>query len=208
MCWQYPGPPVPPNSLIPAMKLLRSSLAAAVFGAALTASSFAAEPAGYVDFGKFNAAAGREFVEVNLQSGLLKFAAKVAAAEEPEAAELLRSISHVRVNVIGLDDTNRGATVERIEKIRADLEKQGWEKIVTVREGDDKGGDDVAVYMKAKGEEAIEGLVVTVIERRGEAVLVNIVGDIRADQLAKLGEHLDVKPLRKLKMKRKAGETT
>lgn len=188
------------------MKLLRTSFAAAVFGAALTASSFAAEPAGYVDFGRFTAASGREFVEVNLQSGLLKFAAKIAATEEPEAAELLRNISHVRVNVIGLDDTNRGATVERIEKIRADLEKQGWEKIVTVREGEDKGGDDVAIYMKSSGEEAIEGVVVTVIERGGEAVLVNIVGNIRAEQLAKLGEQLDVRPLRKLKLKRKGDE--
>lgn len=190
------------------MNRLRSTFAAALLGAALTVPAFAAEPAGFVDFGKFAAASGREFVEVNLQSGLLKFAAKIAATEEPEAAELLRNISHVRVNVIGLDDTNRSATVERIENIRADLEKQGWEKIVTVREGDEKGGDDVAVYLKANGDEAIAGLVVTVIERRGEAVLVNIVGDIRAEQLAKLGEHLDVKPLRKLKMKRQSGETT
>ncbi|HYC72718.1 MAG TPA: DUF4252 domain-containing protein [Opitutaceae bacterium] len=184
-------------------RLLHSSLAAVAVGAALSASAFAADPAGYVDFGKFSAAAGREFVEVNLQSGLLKFAAKVAATEEPEAAELLRNISHVRVNVIGMDDSNRVSTVERIEKIRADLEKQGWEKIVTVREGDGKGGDDVAVYMKSKGEDAIEGIVVTVIQDRGEAVLVNVVGDIRAEQLAKLGEHLDVHPLRKLKLKRK-----
>ena len=185
-------------------RLLRQTFAVAALGAALTASTFAADNGGFVDFGKFTAASGREFVEVNLQSGLLKFAAKIAANEEPEAAELLRNITHVRVNVIGMDETNRENTVSRVEKIRADLESRGWEKIVTVREGADKGGDDVAVYMKARGEDAIEGIVVTVIADKGEAVLVNVVGNIQADQLAKLGEQLDVHPLRKLKLKRAA----
>lgn len=180
--------------------LLCSSFAAAAF-AVLTVSSAAAD-GGYVDFGRFEPAAGREFVEVNVRSGLLKFAARIAAIEEPEAAELLRNISHVRVNVIGLDDTNRAGTVERIARIRADLEAGGWEKIVTVREGTDQGGEDIAVYMKAKGDDAIEGVVVTVIGGKGEAVLVNVVGDIRADQLAKLGETLDLQPLRKLRVQR------
>lgn len=181
-------------------RLLRQSLAAAAFGAALSLNALAADDGGFVDFGKFTAASGREFVEVNLQSGLLKFAAKIAATEEPEAAELLRNITHVRVNVVGMDDSNRDGTVERVEMIRADLEKRGWEKIVTVREGGDKAGDDVAIYMKSKGEDAIEGIVVTVIDKKGEAVLVNIVGNIRADQIAKLADQLDIKPLRKIKL--------
>jgi hypothetical protein len=187
---------------------LRFFVTAAALSAALVVPSLNAEESALVDFGKFASAPDREFVEINLRAGLLKFAAKIVAIEEPEAAELIRNIRHVRVNVVGLDDSNRRSTIERVEAIRADLEKRGWEKIVTVREGQDQGGDDIAIYMKTRGDEAIDGIVVTVVEKRGEAVLVNIVGDIRAEQIAKLGEKLDVAPLRKLKLRElnKAGE--
>ena len=155
---------------------------------------------GYVDIRKFTAAAGREFVEINLKPALLKIAATIVAYEEPEAAELLRNLKLVRVNVVGLDDTNRSATVAHITKIRAELEKQGWEKIITVLEGADASENDVAIFMKPDGDDSIAGLVVTVIEKDGEAVVVNIVGNIRAEQIAKLGDKFDIKPLRKLKV--------
>ena len=128
------------------------------------------------------------------------------ATRERAPAELLRNIRHVRVNVIGLDDTNRAATLAQVATVRADLARKGWEKIITVREGADQEGDDVAIFMKSRSDEAIEGLVVTVISKQGEAVLVNVVGDIRADQLAKLGERLDLEPMRKLKLRRQDQE--
>ncbi|MCF7686760.1 MAG: DUF4252 domain-containing protein [Cephaloticoccus sp.] len=180
---------------------LRFSLLLA--GLALSTPAFANvnADAGYVDLGKFSAADGCEYVEINLKSGLLKFAAKIAAAHEPEVADLLRNIKMVRVNVVGMDDSNRADTTNRVVAMRADLETQGWEKIVTVREAGDKGGDDVAIYVMADGEEAISGLVVTVLEKNGKAVVVNVVGNIRADQIAQLGEKFDIKPLREIKVK-------
>ncbi len=184
------------------INVLRSAFAAAVLGAVVPA--FAADDAGYVDFGKFTSAPGAEFVEVNLKPGLIKFAAKIVATEEPEVAELLRNIKHVRVNVVGLDDSNKGPIRERMESIRADLEKRGWEKVVTAREGDEKGGDDVAVFLKMKDDDSIDGIVVTVLEKKGSAVFVNVVGNIKAEQLAKLGDELDIKPLRKIRIHRKA----
>ena len=185
----------------------RTCLMVAGLTLATTAFANVTEDAGYVDLGKFTAADGCEYVEVNIKSGLLKFAAKIAAIHEPEAAELLRNIKLVRVNVVGMDDTNRKDTVGRITAIRADLETKGWEKIVTVREGKDKKGhkgDDVAVYIKTASEDAISGVVVTVMEKNGEAIIVNIVGHIRAEQIADLGERLDIKELRRLKISTKA----
>ena len=44
--------------------------------------------------------------------------------------------------------------------------------------------DNVAVFAKVRDEENIDGLVVTVIDRKGEAVFVNIVGNISADKIA------------------------
>lgn len=180
-------------------QMIRSSLAAATLSLAFATVSFAAEEAGYVDFGHFTAAPDCQFVEVNLQPGLMKFASKIVSAQEPEVADMLKNIRHVRVNVVGLDATNKAATLERMASIRSDLEKKGWEKVVTARQGKEKGGDDVAIFMKTQ-DEAIQGIVVTVIEDKGNAVFVNVVGEIRAEQLAALGEHLDIKPLSKLKL--------
>ncbi|HRI80846.1 MAG TPA: DUF4252 domain-containing protein [Opitutaceae bacterium] len=177
-----------------------------LFAAALALGAPALTHAGTdaVDFGSFPSAAGCEYVEINLRGGLIRFAAKLAATQEPEAAELLRNIKHVRVNVVGMGQSNRDATLARVTGIRADLEKRGWEKIVTVQESGAEG-DDVAIYLKSKDEDSIEGLVVTVIEKRGKVVLVNVVGHIEAGQIAKLGEKLNVEPLRKIKVSAQPG---
>ena len=87
--------------------LIRSSLAAATLSLALTTASYAAvddEP-GYFDVGTFAPAPKGEFVEVNLSPGLIKFAARIARTQEPDAADLLGSIKRIRVNVVGHDDS-------------------------------------------------------------------------------------------------------
>lgn len=180
--------------------LLRSSLAAATLSLALTTFATAAETeAGAIDIGQLLPSAKGQFVEVNLSAAMLKFAARITARQEPEVADLLRNLKSIRVNVVGLDDSNREKTTEQIEGVRRKLESQGWTKMVTVRERDD--GDNVDVHVKQRGEEAIDGLVVTVLDRKGEAVFVNIVGNINADQIAQLAEKFDIEPLRKVHLK-------
>lgn len=180
--------------------LLRSSLAAATFSLALIGAARAAdaEP-GYVDIGLLIPSTKGEFVEINLSPAMLKFAAKIAAHHEPEAAELVGNLKRIRVNVVGMDDANRAGTVEQIEAVRRKLDEQGWTKMVTVREKND--GDNVDIHVKQRSEDAIDGLVITVIDRKGEAVFVNIVGNISADQIGKLAEKLDIEPLRKVHVK-------
>jgi hypothetical protein len=183
------------------MKSLRSLAVAAGFAAALSVASFAADSAepGFVDLGKLMPSANGQFVEVNISPMMLKFAAKIAAHQEPDAAELLGNLKHVRVNVVSLDDSNRKGTMEQIEGIRRKLEAQGWTQMVSVREKD--GGDNVNVHVMQKGEDQIEGLVVTVIDDKGEAVVVNIVGNISAEQIAKVGKDLGIAPLHGMNLK-------
>src|SRR5439155_22418785 len=102
--------------------------------------------------------------EVHRTSNLIPLVARRAEKSEPEIAELLRGLRRVRVNVIGLDDGNRAEMEARVKKIRSDLDAQGWERIVTAQKKD----EDVGVYLKTRGEEAAEGVVVSGIERRGE----------------------------------------
>jgi Skp family chaperone for outer membrane proteins len=173
------------------MKSFRSLLIVSGLSLAIAAAVHAADAeAGYIDIGKLVPSVDGEFVEVNLSPGLLKFAAKVAAKEDPEAAEVIGNIKRIRVNVVGLDATNRDGNVAKIEEIRRQLEVQGWMQMVTVR--DKKGGDNVDIHVKHRGDEAIEGLVITVIDSKGEAVFVNIVGDIRPEQLSKLASRLHI----------------
>ncbi|MBL9139205.1 MAG: DUF4252 domain-containing protein [Verrucomicrobiales bacterium] len=161
----------------------------------LTPPLWAAEDtAGFVDFGKFaKPGEGRQFVEVNVGAALISIAARITEKSEPEVAELLKGLKSVRVNVIGLDAANRGEMTDKAAKIRGELESKGWERVVTVQEKQ----QDVGVYLKHRGEEAIEGVVVTVIDGDKEAVFVNVVGDIRPEKLAVIGERLNIEPLKK-----------
>ena len=182
------------------MKNLRFLVAAAGLSAVMSVASFAADPEpGYVDVGQLMASAKGKFVEVNLSTGMLKFAAKLAARQEPEAAELIGNLKRIRVNVVSLDDSNRKEAVAQITSIRQKLEAQGWTQMVTVREQD--GGDNVDIHVKQHGDDIIEGLVVTVIDHKGEAVVVNIVGNISAEQISKVAENLNIEPLKQLRVK-------
>jgi len=151
-------------------------------------------PPGQVDFGKFSPpGSGGEFVEVNLSSSLISLAARLVEKEEPDVARLLKDIQLVRVNVIGLNDENRGELEKRTQKIRKELDTKGWERIVTAQKDD----QDVGVYLKTRNKDAVQGVVVLVMEGKKQAVFVNIVGDIKPEQLALLGEKLHIDPLKK-----------
>jgi hypothetical protein len=171
------------------------SLALAVAVTALSLNLHAGTTAGEVDFGKFTAPAkGGEFVEVQIKSNLIGIAAKLVEKEEPDAAKLLRSVEMVRVNVVGLTDENRDEMEKRVEQIRKDLDGGGWDRNVNVK---GEKGEDVGVYTKTRGSDALSGLVVTVIEAE-HVVLVNIVGDIKPEQVTAIGEKLNIKPLKEI----------
>ena len=177
-------------------QLICRTLAPALTVAALSLHVCAADtPPGYVDFGKFSPpASGGEFVEVHIKSNLIAMMARLVEKNEPEAAELLRGLQLVRVNVIGLDDENRAEMEKRVKKLRGELEASGWERVVTSQ----KKNEDVGVYIKTRGQEAVEGVVVTVIEGGREAVFVNIVGDLKPEKIALIGERLNIEPLKKV----------
>ena len=175
--------------------LIPNTLRLAIASAAISISAYAVKPtAGYVDFGKFSpSASGREFVEVHVTSSIISMAARLTQKSEPDVAELLRGLQLIQVNVIGLDDKNRADVEKRVKEIRAELDAKGWERVVTVQQKN----EDVGIYIKTRGEEAVEGLVVTVLDGKGEAVLINIVGDIKPEKLALVGERLNIDPLKK-----------
>ncbi len=186
-------------------RTLRSSLAVAALACAAAVSLPAVEPAavettadGYVDFGQLAPSDSGKFVEVNLSPGLLKFAALCVSKQEPQASELISSLHHVRVNVVELNDANRVQTLERVRAIRQQLAAAGWTTLASVRE--QGNGDDVQIFARMRGEAAIAGLAVTVIGDNHEVVLVNIVGDITAEQIATLADRFHIDPLKHVQL--------
>jgi len=176
-------------------RLLSRTLTIIPLTAVMALSAYAADPApGYIDFGKFSSSGG-EFVEINLKNNLISMVTRLTAKEEPEVTDLLRGLQSIRVNVIGINKDNREEVEKRIKEIRTELDTKGWERIVTVQEKK----EDVGIYLKTRGEEAVEGLVVTVLQGNREAVLINIVGEIKPEKLAAVGEHLNIEPLKKLR---------
>jgi hypothetical protein len=150
---------------------------------------------GQVDFGSFSPPkSGGQFVEVNVPAALINLAAQVVAKDEPEAAKLLNGLKLVKVNVIALDDENRPDLEKRAQKIRQDLSGNGWERVVTVQEKD----QDVSVYLNMDGSGVVQGLAAVVINGKDQAVFANVVGEIKPEQLAMLGDRLHIKPLKEL----------
>lgn len=137
---------------------------------------------------------GGEFIEVNLRDNLLGMAARLATKDQPEVAELLNGIHAVRVHVIGLDESNRTANTDHVHSLRKSLDAAGWERVVSVSEAE----QEVAVHLKTQGKESVQGLVVTVLEHKHQAVIVHVNGDIRPEKLATLGEKFGIEPLKHL----------
>jgi hypothetical protein len=183
---------------------IRTNLAAlAVAGLALTAR--AETSPGYVEFGKLTPPGkGAEFVEVQIRSNLLGLAAGIVAKENPEAAKVIRSVELIQVNVVGITKENRAELDQRLAKVRADLDAKNWERNVSVQ---GKKGEDVAVFTKTRGAEALAGIAITVKDEKN-VVFVNIVGDIKPEQVAALGESLNIEPLKEAGAAFKKDKTT
>lgn len=178
------------------MKNLHRYAASAALATTLCLTALAADKpaAGRVDFGPLTAADGAEYVEVNIRNNLISMVARLAEKEEPEIAKMIRGIQQIRVNVVGLTDANRSEVEKQIKAIRSQLDAAGWERIVTAKQ--EKA--DVGVFVRTRGDEAVEGIAVTVIADGKQAVLVNVVGDINPDKLVMIGERFNVQPLKEL----------
>jgi hypothetical protein len=177
------------------MKCTRSFFTAALLASSLTAFGAEKLPPGAIDFGTFTApSSGAEFVEVNITSSLISLATKFIEKEDAEVAKLLNGLQSVRVNVIGLDDANRKAMADRVQKVKKQLNSNGWERIVTAQ----KENQDVGVYLKSANKDTVQGITVVVLDGDKEAVFINVVGDIRPEQLSKVGEKFNIDPLKKI----------
>ena len=80
---------------------------------------------------------------------------------------------------------------ESMTVIAAEMDADGWERVIRVRDGE----DHVDVYFRlSEDAEIIYGITIMVAEP-GDTVLVNIVGEISIDDISALGRRFNIDEL-------------
>jgi hypothetical protein len=147
---------------------------------------------GYVDFGNLaNFETEDMATEVILEDYLLKMVSKITKNEDNDLSELIGGLKLIRVNAFEVNAENEGVLTDKVGKVDSELLGDGWDRIVKSR----SKSESAYVYIKTDRSDNIFGLVVMAIDGNGEAVFVNIVGDINLETISKLGSKFDIPAL-------------
>ena len=152
---------------------------------------YSGEP-GYVDFGDLTQFEKDDNItEVYLDEKLLQMVSKMSKEEEKGASEFLSGLKLIKVNVFQVDQANEKNVQSKITEMDKQLVAKNWDRIVKSRQK----GEFVNVYIKQDSNKKIAGLVVMVLENRGEAAFINIVGNIDLEQIGQLGHKFNIPSL-------------
>jgi len=176
------------------------SLAAAGFLAACLAAGLvlplqatAADRTGQLDLPSFTHLQSKatEVVDITLGTWPLALASKFMEADDAESVEVKKLISGIKsIAVRSYEfDSDFAYSKEDVDAVRAQLAAPGWSHLVQVRKRG-KTDQEVDVYVALDADQA-KGFAVVASEPRKFTIL-NIVGSIGLDQLAKLQRHVDL----------------
>jgi hypothetical protein len=168
------------------MKVLASFLISFTCCTALAQPSEIVNLNGYVDFGELSSVYGEPKVKINIGEKLLQFVSKMDRERDQDTAELFEKLKAVRVEVYQVNN-NSGPAVAVLEKVAAQLQSRDWEPVVMVTDE----GSNVRIFVKLNGD-VIDGLVVMAVDKGGDAVFINIIGEIDPAQVGKVTRALNV----------------
>lgn len=155
-----------------------------------TASAYA-DSKGQIDFADLSSYYGEPKVEINLSAGLMKMVGSFAKSEDPEVAEVLSNLEFIKVRVYDLNGKVEKANTT-IDTVSKKLRAEQWETLVTVN--DNEENQKVRIFSKSTND-VIDGVVVMVVspeKEAGEAVFINIVGEIDPTKIAKITDSLNI----------------
>ncbi len=160
---------------------------------ALAADNDLTSHPGYVDFSTLtDRATGEPTVEISLKAPLLTMMTGLIRAEDDMAADFVSKLLNVTVNVFESDDIDVDNVTDSMSEIADNLDDQGWDRVVRVREDD----DHVDIYVRMSNSvDLIHGIAIMVASSGNETVMVNIVGDISSNDIAALGRRFDIDEL-------------
>jgi len=141
--------------------------------------------AGYADLDSLGVRDVDRVMTLSIGPALLRFAAN-HVDDDPEVRDLLRGLDGVRIRIYEIDgDAARVAS--RIGNISTQLQDDGWEAVLSIREGSE------ATYMLLRMvDQQIRGMTVLVSDGDSEAVVINLMGEIRPEQFGDVMVALDV----------------
>jgi hypothetical protein len=140
---------------------------------------------GYADLESLGMHDTDRVMSLSIGPTLLHFAARYMD-DDPETRDLLRSLDGVRIRIYEIDgDASRVA--QRIFSMSEHLQEDGWDPVLLVREQDEE------VHMLVRMDnDHISGMTVLVSDGESEAVIVNLMGEIRPEQFGDVMVALEV----------------
>lgn len=152
----------------------------------------AAEPLGKLNLPSFTGLQSKasEVVDVTLGSWPLALASKFMNSDNPEDAEMKKVISGIKsIAVRSYEfDSDFVYSKEDVDAVRKQLAAPGWTQLAQIRKRNKE--QEVEVYVALTDDQA-KGFAVVASEPRKFTIL-NVVGSIDLDQLAKLQHHVDL----------------
>lgn len=168
-----------PCKLVAALACLAFPLLAAAQGAQLKLPSFS-----------HLQQQATEIVDITIGSWPLGIVSRLMDADDPESAEMksvIKGLKKVVVRSYQFDSDFVYSNAD-IAAVRAQLTGPGWTQLAQVRNR--KQNEDVDVYV-ALDRNKVTGFAIIASEPR-EFTILNIVGSLDLEQVAKLREHLDL----------------
>jgi hypothetical protein len=176
------------RSLAP-IAFLTACLAA---GLAFSAGSAAADRGPNLDLPSFSHLQSKatEVVDITLGTWPLALASKLMDADDAQDAEVKKLLSGIKSIAIRSYefDSDFAYSKEDVEAVRDQLSAPGWTQLAQVRKRNK--AQEVDVYMALDGDHA-NGFAIVASEPRKFTIL-NVVGSIDLNQLAKLRNHVDL----------------
>jgi len=147
---------------------------------------------GFVDFSALSGFAGAEpTVQISLKTPLLNMVTNLLKQEDEQAASFVSKLLRVNVNVFESSDVDINEIASSMAVLADELDAQGWERVVRVREDE----NHVDIYFRLSDDaDLIYGIAIMAAEE-SETVLVNIVGDISIEDLGALARKFDIDEL-------------
>ncbi len=165
---------------------IRALLAVAFAGLLLAGCGLMAPRSndGYADLDSLGMTDVDNTMTLSIWPTLLRFAAK-HVEDDPETQALLQGLDGVRVRIYEID-RNPERVAGRIERMSIKLQDQDWTPVALIQDE----GEQTHMLMKVSGER-ICGLTVIAFDGE-EAVVVNVMGDLRPEMFGDTMLALDV----------------
>ncbi len=141
--------------------------------------------AGYADLDSLGFRDVDNVLTLSIGPALLRFAAG-HVDDEPEVKALLKSLDGIRIRIYEIDG-DAGRVAGRMSAMSGRLQENGWEPVLSIKEGDE------ATHMLLRLVDGqVCGMTVLVSDGDSEAVVINLMGDIRPEQFGDVMLALDV----------------